>query len=32
MALGKNAKAIVEKNTGAVNKALELVRRLIGTA
>ena len=30
--LGKNAKAIVEKNTGAVNKALQLVRRLIGTA
>jgi 3-deoxy-D-manno-octulosonic-acid transferase len=30
--LGKNAKAIVEKNTGAVHKALELVRRLIGTA
>ena len=30
--LGKNAKAIVEKNTGAVNKALELVRNLIGTA
>ena len=32
LAMGKNAKAIVEKNTGAVNKALELVRRLIGTA
>ena len=30
--LGKNAKAIVEKNTGSVNKALHLVRRLIGTA
>ncbi len=30
--LGKNAKAIVEKNKGAVNKALQLVRRLIGTA
>ena len=30
--LGKNAKAIVEKNTGAVNKALQLVRRLNGTA
>jgi 3-deoxy-D-manno-octulosonic-acid transferase len=30
--LGKNAKAIVEKNTGSVNKALQLVRRLIGTA
>jgi len=30
--LGKNAKAIVEKNTGAVNKALALVRGFIGTA
>jgi 3-deoxy-D-manno-octulosonic-acid transferase len=30
--LGKNAKAIVKRNTGAVNKALQLVRRLIGTA
>jgi 3-deoxy-D-manno-octulosonic-acid transferase len=32
LALGRNAKAIVEKNTGAVNKAVELVRSLIGTA
>ncbi len=31
LSLGKNAKTIVEKNTGAVHKALELVRRFIGT-
>jgi len=32
LSLGKNAKAIIEKNTGAVNKALKLVRSFIGTA
>jgi len=30
--MGKSAKNIVEKNTGAVNRALELVRSLLGTA
>ena len=30
--LGKNEKAIVEKNKGAVHASIELVRRLIGTA
>lgn len=31
-AMGRNAKAIVDKNTGAVKKAVELVRRYLGTA
>lgn len=31
-ALGRNAKAIVDKNTGAVKKAIELIRGYIGTA
>ncbi len=30
--LGQNAKTIVEENSGAVNKAIELVRRFLGTA
>lgn len=30
--LGQNAKAVVDRNTGAVEKALELVRGYIGTA
>ncbi|UCH80632.1 MAG: 3-deoxy-D-manno-octulosonic acid transferase [Nitrospiraceae bacterium] len=30
--MGMNAKDIIDKNTGAVQRALELVRRLIGTA
>jgi 3-deoxy-D-manno-octulosonic-acid transferase len=31
-AMGKNAKAIIENNRGAVNKALELVRGFIGNS
>jgi 3-deoxy-D-manno-octulosonic-acid transferase len=31
-AMGKNAKALIENNRGAVKKALELVRGFIGTA
>jgi 3-deoxy-D-manno-octulosonic-acid transferase len=30
--MGRNARAIVERNTGAVNKAIELIRSYIGTA
>ena len=30
--MGKNARAIIDKNTGAVKKAVELIRRNIGTA
>jgi 3-deoxy-D-manno-octulosonic-acid transferase len=30
--LGRNAKSIVDKNTGAVKKAIELIRGYIGTA
>lgn len=30
--MGRNAKVIVENNTGAVNKAIELVRGYIGTS
>lgn len=30
--MGRNARAIVDKNTGAVNKAIELIRGYIGTA
>jgi 3-deoxy-D-manno-octulosonic-acid transferase len=32
LSMGKRAKSIVEENRGAVNKALELVRGLLGTA
>ena len=30
--LGNNAKTIVEKNRGAVQKSIELIRGIIGTA
>ncbi len=30
--MGQNARAIVDKNTGAVKKAIELIRGFIGTA